>query len=139
MTTAGGQQPKSVNYHCSGNLSKRTSTNKDTFAKARKEFNHAEKIAKRRYKLKRELADSSLSSKKWWNTVNTLSGKSTRADIPVLKDQHQTYTSAKEKVEKFCLTFATKCQLDNAEDPAPEVQRSTAHSTERIAFRAKDI
>ena len=77
MTTAGGQQPKSVD--CSGNLSKRTPTNKDKFAKARKEFNHAEKITKRRYnnKLKRELSDSSLSSKKWWNTVNTLSGKST--------------------------------------------------------------
>ena len=99
MTTAGGQQPKSVD--CSGNLSKRTPTNKDKFAKARKEFNHAEKITKRRYnnKLKRELSDSSLSSKKWWNTVNTLSGKlppnanSRMQRIPLLKFSDQQHTS----------------------------------------------
>ena len=56
-----------------------TKANKDKFTKARKEFNHTEKIAKRRYnnKLKRELSDSNLSSKKSGNTVNTLSGKFT--------------------------------------------------------------
>ena len=32
-----------------------------------------------------------------------------------------------------------KCQLENAEDPAPEGQQSTAHSNELIAFRVKDI
>ena len=87
-----------------------TKANKDKFTKARKEFNHTEKIAKRRYnnKLKRELSDSNLSSKKSGNTVNTLSGKFTWADIPVLKDEHQTFTLANEKAEKFCQTFATE-------------------------------
>ena len=120
---------------------KNTEENKNNFTKARKEYNHVEKVAKRRYnnKLKKELSDGSLSSKKWWNTVNTLSGKSTRADIPVLKDEHQAYTSAKDKAEKFCQTFATKCQLASAEEPAPQVQRSTAYSKEQIVFRTKDV
>ncbi len=90
-------------------------------------------------KLKRELSDGSLSSKKWWNTVNILSGKSTTADIPVFKDEHQAYTSANDKAEKFCQTFATKCQLDNADEPTPQVQHSTASSKEQIAFRTKDV
>ena len=118
-----------------------TARNKDKFTEARKEYNHAEKLARRRYniKLRKELSDGSLSSKKWWNIVNTLSGKSTRTDIPVLKDDQQVYTSARDKAEKFCQTFATKCQLDNAEDPAPQVQQSTTCTKERIAFRHKDV
>ena len=89
--------------------------------------------------MRKELSDGSLSSKKWWNTVNTLSGKSIRSDIPVLKDQHQVYTTAKEKAQKFCQTFAAKCQLDSADDPAPDSQHSTTCKIERVTFKAKDI
>jgi len=118
-----------------------TRENKDKFTKARKEYNHAEKVARRSYnnKLRKELSDGSLSSKKWWNTVNTLSGKPTRAAIPVLKDGHQVFTTSKDKAEKFCQTFAAKCQLASAEEPAPKVQQSTTCSMKKIAFKVKDI
>ena len=91
----------------------KTEENKVKFTEARKEYNHAEKEARKRYnkKLKKELSDGSLSSKKWWNTINTLSGKSTRADIPVLKDKHQVFTSAKEKAERFCTIFTRNASL----------------------------
>ena len=50
-----------------------TDLNKEKFTKARKDYNRAERQAKNRYKnkLKEELTDGSLSSKKWWNTVNS--------------------------------------------------------------------
>ena len=70
---------------------------------------------------------------------HTLFRKSTRADIPVLKDEQQVFTSAKGKAEKFCQTFASKCQLDSAEEPAQVLQQTTSCSKERITFRAKDI
>ena len=118
-----------------------TSENKNKFANARKEYNKIEKQAKRKYnnKLKDDLSDGSLSSKKWWQTVNSLSGRTAKADIPVLKDQNQVYTTAKEKAEKLGQTFAKKCQLENAEEPPPEVQRTTTHVKDNIAFKAKDI
>ena len=80
-----------------------TMDNKAKFTDARKDYNRAEKKARRGYndKLKKELSDGSLSSKKWWNTVNTLSGKSTRTNIPVLKDKDQVCTTAKQKAQKF--------------------------------------
>lgn len=119
----------------------KTKENKDKFSKARKEYNRAEKVARRNYnnKLREELSDFSLTSKKWWNTVNTLAGKSTRADIPVLKDGRNVHTTSKDKAEKFCQTFAAKCQLPGAEEPAPEVQHSESCSLEKIAFRVKDV
>lgn len=57
--------------------------NKAKFTEARKEYNLAKNKAIRKYndKLRNELSDGSLSSKRWWNTVNTLSGKPTRSDI----------------------------------------------------------
>ena len=40
---------------------------------------------------------------------------------------------------KFCQTFAAKCQLASAEEPAPKVQQSTTCSIKKIAFKVKDI
>ena len=64
---------------------RRIKENKDRGAKARKvsEYNRVEKQARRKYnrKLREELSDGSLTSNQWWNTVNTLSGNSARADI----------------------------------------------------------
>ena len=62
-----------------------TQENRDKFAESRWEFNHVDKKT-RRYnnKLKEDLPDGSLSSKKWWNTVNTLTTRMARSDIPVL-------------------------------------------------------
>ena len=115
--------------------------NKAKFTGAIKEYNLAEKKARRKYnnKLRKELSDGSLSSKKAWNTVNTLSGKPTRTDIPVLKDQHHVYTTAKEKAQKFCQTFAAKCQLDNADELAPDCPLTTTCKIERVTFKAKDV
>lgn len=111
MTIADEQQRRSAAF--SGNSKGTTLRTTRPNSEARRNYNLAEKKA--RYysnKLRKKLSDGSLSSKKWWNTVNTLSGKSTRTDIPVLKDQHHVYTTAKEKAQKFCQTFAAKCQLD---------------------------
>jgi len=119
----------------------KSAENQEKFRDARKAFNHTEKAAKLRYntKLKKELSDGSLSSKKWWNTINTLSGKSTRADIPVLKDENQVYITAKDKAEKFCHTFSSKCQLDSADEHAPAVQQTLTSSKDHIVFRTKDV
>ena len=118
-----------------------TQTNKKIFTDARRDFNRAEKLAKRRHdtKLKEELTDGSLSSKEWWNKVNTLSGRKTKADIPVLKDDDQVYTTAKEKAEALGNIFARKCHLDEAEESAPEVQQATHHVMDKVAFKAKDV
>ncbi|XP_019618294.1 PREDICTED: ATP-binding cassette sub-family A member 1-like [Branchiostoma belcheri] len=121
--------------------SNNTPENRDKFTKARKEYNRAEKQAKRRYnkKLKNKLTDGSLTSKKWWNTVNTLSGRKARANIPVLKAEGHTFTTAKEKAEILAQTFARKCQLENAEELAPEVPVTTLHTLKSITFKPKEI
>ncbi|KAI8511966.1 hypothetical protein Bbelb_110660 [Branchiostoma belcheri] len=105
---------------------------------ARKEYNRAEKQAKRRYnsKLKEEFSDGNLSSKK---IVNTLSGRKGKSDIPVLKDQNFSYTTAREKAEKLAQTFAEKCQLKDADDPAPEVPKTTTRIKTNIVFKPKVI
>ncbi|XP_072021894.1 uncharacterized protein [Amphiura filiformis] len=45
---------------------------------------------------------------------------------------------SKDKAEKFCQTFAAKCQLASAEESAPEVQHSARCSMEKVAFKVKD-
>ena len=52
--------------------------------------------------------------------MNTLSEKSAGSDIPLLKDGLLVCTSAKEKVENLGQTFASKCQLQHAEDSTLE-------------------
>lgn len=81
----------------------------------------------------------SLSSKEWWNKVNTISGNKTKADDPVLKNQDQVYTTAKEKTELLSQTLANKCQMEDAYDPAPDVHNSTQHTTDKITFKFKDV
>ena len=116
-------------------------TNRNRFKKARMEYNKAEKKAKKQHdiKIKKELSDGSLSSKEWWSKVNTMSGNKTKADVPVLKNEDQVLTTAKEKAEIFCQTFAKKCHLDDACDPAPDSHNNSHHSIDKIAFRPKDV
>ena len=118
-----------------------TQENIDKFAEARKRYNHEEKLSKRRYnkKLKEGLSDSGLSSKQWWRRVNTVSEKSSESDIPVLKDGLLVCTSAKAKVEKLDQTFVSKCQLQHAEDPAPEVEVAPSKTLDTVVLKAKDI
>ena len=71
--------------------------------------------------------------------MNSLSEKKTNVDIPVLKEQGQVYTAAKEKAELLSHTFAKKCHLDNASDTAPEAQHDTQHVLDNITFKAKDV
>lgn len=80
-----------------------------------------------------------VSSKQWWRLVNTLSEKSAGSDIPVLKDGLLVCTSAKAKVEKLGQTFASKCQLPHAEDPAPEVEVTPSKTLDTVVLKAKDI
>ena len=61
--------------------------------------------------------------------MNTVSEKSAQSDIPVLKDDLLVCTSAKAKVEKLGQTFASKSQLQHAEDPAPEVEVTPIKTT----------
>ena len=98
-----------------------TDASKVMLTEARHSYNQAEKQARRNYnnKLRKDLADKTLSSKKWWRIVNTLSGRNARSDIPVIEHQQVTYITARDKAETFCQTFAEKCTLHGAEDEAP--------------------
>ena len=60
--------------------------NKEKFKKARQTYNKVEKEAKRKYntKLKEDLTNSNLSSKKWWQVVNSLAGKAAHSSIPCM-------------------------------------------------------
>ena len=71
--------------------------------------------------------------------MNTISGNKTTADDPVLKNQDQVYTTAKEKAELLSQTLANKCQMEDAYDPAPDVHNSTQHTTDKITFKFKDV
>ena len=118
-----------------------TKENRKKFKEARGLYNKAEKHAKRHHNenLKKELSDGSLNSREWWSKVNSLCGKKTNVDIPVLKEQGQVYTTAKEKAELLSHTFAKKCHLDDASDTAPEAQHDTQHLLDNITFKAKDV
>jgi len=118
-----------------------TTLNKDKFAQARKSFNQAEKQARRNYntKLKEKLADTSLSSKKWWGVVNSLSGRTGHSDIPVIEHSGVTHITAQDKANVFCQAFAEKCHLPDADDPPPDVRQTTTSSIEDITFKPKDI
>ena len=78
-----------------------TPENKDKFLQARKVFNQAERNAKRNYsmKLKNDLADRSLSSKKWWGIVNSLSGRTGHSEIPAIEHSGTVHTRAKDKAK----------------------------------------
>ncbi|KAI8518836.1 hypothetical protein Bbelb_020930 [Branchiostoma belcheri] len=62
-----------------------------------------------------------------------------RANIPVLKAEGHTCTTAKEKAEILAQTFARKCQLENAEESAPDVPVTTPHTLKNITFKPKEI
>ena len=118
-----------------------TPENKDKFVQARKAFNQAERNAKRNYsmKLKNDLADRSLSSKKWWGIVNSLSGRTGHSEIPAIEHSGTVHTRAKDKANIFCKTFAEKCRL---EDGHHQPQEATVHPRvmlENIVFKPKDI
>ncbi|KAJ8356350.1 hypothetical protein SKAU_G00191440 [Synaphobranchus kaupii] len=118
-----------------------TDTSKAQFVEARRSFNQAEKHATRCYntKLRKDLADKTLSSKKWWRIVNTLFGRTARSDIPVIEHQGVAHIKVRDKAKTFCQTFAEKCRLQNAEDQAPEVCPTTTKSFDKVVCKPKDI
>ena len=94
-------QAKKENYFfraTNGYDLKKTKTNLDQ-ANAQ-----AERNAKSNYnmKLKNNLADRSLSSKKWWGIVNSLSGRTGHSEIPAIEHSDTVYTTAKDKANIFC-------------------------------------
>lgn len=57
----------------------------------------------------------------------------------MLKDGLLVCTSAKAKVEKLGQTFASKSQLQHAEDLAPEVEVTPSKPLDTAVLKAKDI
>ena len=49
------------------------------------------------------------------------------------------YTSAKAKAEKLGQTFASKRQLQHAEDPAPDLKVTPSKTLDTAVFKANDI
>ncbi|CAJ1069817.1 hypothetical protein Bbelb_118400 [Xyrichtys novacula] len=116
-------------------------TVKQKFLEARAAFNQTEMRAKRQYnnKLKKDLSDKSLSSKKWWGIVNSLSGRSGSTDIPVIEHQGIPHITASEKANIFCQTFADKCTLPGA-SALPQLQCPLPSSFfGEVNFRPKDV
>ena len=113
-----------------------TDANKEKFINARKIYNKTEKEAKRNYnnKLKEDLTNNNLSSKKWWRVVNTLSGRAAHCDIPVILHNEEAHITAGEKAEVFCKTFTEKCHLPDADSVAPHPDQPTTTSIEHITF-----
>ncbi|CAJ1050811.1 hypothetical protein Bbelb_118400 [Xyrichtys novacula] len=114
---------------------------KQKFLEARAAFNQTEKRTKRQYnnKLKKDLSDKSLSSKKWWGIVNSLSGRSGSTDIPVIEHQGIPHIIASEKANIFCQTFADKCTLPGA-SALPQLQCPLPSSFfSEVNFRPKDV
>lgn len=118
-----------------------TETNKRRFTEARHVFNQAEKQARRNYnmKLRKDLTDNNLSSKKWWSVVNSLSGRSGHSDIPVIEHNGIPHLTARDKASVFCHTFADKCHLHNADDQPPIISNSTSQMFDKVIFKPKDI
>ena len=118
-----------------------TSHNKARFREVQKEYNQAEKVARAQYtlKLKEELANEGLSSKKWWKKVNSLSGKSTRNHIPVLKKDGVYHSTSVEKAEILATTFANKCNVGQPAEPAPELTKRCSVSMSNFKFKPKDV
>ena len=115
--------------------------NKQLYKEAQKEYNQAEKLARRTHndKLQTDLSNGNLTSKKWWKTVNNLSGKPTRSSIPVLKKNDQLYSTSQQKAEILASTFANKFRVDGAEDPSPELNKTTSTSMSNFVFKPKTI
>ena len=89
-----------------------TPENKDTFVQARKAFNQAERNAKRNYsmKLKNDLADRSLSSKKWWGIVNSLSGRIGHSEIPAIEHSGTVHTKSNIQSQHLLSNLCRKMQ-----------------------------
>ena len=116
-------------------------TNKQKFAEARHAYNQAEKQAKRNHnaKLTKELTDNSLSGKRWWKLVNSLSGRAAISDISVIIHNDTAHITAREKAEVFSTAFSQKCHLPDASAPAPHITHSPSCTIDNIAFKPKDI
>ena len=90
-------------------------------------------------KLKNNLADRSLSSKKWWGIVNSLSGRTGHSETPAIEHSDTVYTTAKDKANIFCQIFAEKCRL---EDGHFQPQEATVHPRvllDKVVLKPKDI
>ena len=111
------------------------------FQKVQKEYKRAEKRARAQHsaKLKEELSNEKLSSKKWWKTVNSLAGKSSKTNIPVLKKDGVMHSTTQQKVEVLANTFAEKCKLDQCDDSPPTVTKETSASMSNFKFKPKEV
>ena len=89
-------------------------------------------------KLKNDLADRSLSSKKWWGIVNSLSGRTGHSEIPSIEHSDTVYTTAKRRSQHLQI----KCRKMQARDGHPQPQEATVHPRvllDKLVFKPKDI
>ena len=115
--------------------------NQTAFHKARSEYNKAEKRAKSQYKgkLRKELTSDGITSKKWWKIVNSISGKPTKTNIPVLKKNGVLFSSAQAKADLLANTFAKKCRVNQADEPAPVLNKRQSATMSNFKFKPKAI
>ena len=114
---------------------------KNKFIESRKMYNKVERQAKINYnlKIKRDLADNQLSSKKWWGIINSISGRTGKSETPIIVQNGISYESSHEKAEVFCQTFSEKCKLPNADDQPPDVTQFPTTRLDNIIFKPKYI
>jgi hypothetical protein len=86
-STTGTEELLQRNVACSTEQKRTTLPPAKRNAEAKQSYNQADKQARRRYntKLKENPDDKTLTSKKWWRIVNTLSGRTAHSDIPVIE------------------------------------------------------
>ena len=118
-----------------------STASKKKFQQARRDYIQAEKAARANHnrRLREDLTDSNISSKKWWQVVNSLSGKTTQTNIPVIEENGNAHTTARDKAEAFCKIFAEKCRLPHADAPPPILDVETEASLDNITFRPKNV
>ena len=118
-----------------------SAANKEKFSQARQSYNQAENQAKFNYskQLREDLADNSLSCKKWWRIVNSLSGRAAYSTVPVILQNDVAHITSRDKAGVFCKTFADKCKLNDASQSPPHVEKCTPLSITNITFKPKDI
>ncbi len=99
-----------------------------------------EKEAKRQHFIRtREKLTSDSNSKNWWWAVKRLQGVYGHPGIPTLQDASGTYPTSQSKADAFCKLFATKCTIENSDDPPPQVEPLTTNRIDHVMFRPRDI
>jgi hypothetical protein len=57
----------------------------------------------------------------------------------VIEHQKTAHITTRSKAETFCQTFADKCRLQAAHDPAPNVTPTTTESINKVIFKLKHV